>query len=61
MHLKLYHSYFHSWKLQYLKSEFKGQLPQPFLDHKNATSVVQSHFNDLNKEETSRYVSVYFI
>jgi len=47
-----------SWKLQYLKSEFKGQLPQAFLDHENATSITQAHFNDLNKEETSRYVNI---
>jgi len=44
-----------------LRSEFKGQLPQPFLDHENATSVIQAHFNDINKEEPSRYVSIYFI
>lgn len=48
---------FFSWKLQYLKSEFKGQLPQAFLDHENATSIIQPHFNDVNQEEPSRYVS----
>lgn len=46
-----------SWKLQFLKSEFKGQLPQPFLDHENATSVIQPYFNDMNREEPTRYVS----
>jgi len=44
-----------------LRSEFKGQLPQPFLDHENATSVIQAHFNNINKEEPSRYVNIYFI
>ncbi|XP_029037684.1 alpha-1,2-mannosyltransferase ALG9 [Osmia bicornis bicornis] len=44
-----------NWKLQFLKSEFKGQLPQPFLDHENATSVIQPYFNDMNREEPTRY------
>lgn len=52
---------FCSWKLQYLRSEFKGQLPQPFSNHENATSIIQAHFNNMNKEEPSRYVSTCFI
>ncbi|XP_020288827.1 alpha-1,2-mannosyltransferase ALG9 isoform X2 [Pseudomyrmex gracilis] len=44
-----------NWKLRYLSSEFKGQLPQPFLEHENATNVIQPHFNDMNREEPSRY------
>lgn len=47
-----------NWNLHYLKTEFKGQLPQPFLDHENATSVIRAHFNDINKEETSRYFNL---
>ncbi|XP_001599180.2 alpha-1,2-mannosyltransferase ALG9 [Nasonia vitripennis] len=47
-----------NWQLQYLKSEFKGQLPQAFLNHENATSIVQPNFNDLNAEEPSRYFDV---
>ncbi|KZC13529.1 PREDICTED: alpha-1,2-mannosyltransferase ALG9 [Dufourea novaeangliae] len=47
-----------NWKLQYLKSEFKGQLPQPFLGHENATSVIQPNFNDMNREEPSRYFNL---
>ncbi|KAJ8683636.1 hypothetical protein QAD02_019428 [Eretmocerus hayati] len=47
-----------NWKLQYLRSEFKGQLPQPFADHENATSIIQPHFNDMNAEETSRYFDI---
>ncbi|XP_043259088.1 alpha-1,2-mannosyltransferase ALG9 [Colletes gigas] len=47
-----------NWKLQYLRSEFKGQLPQAFLDHENATSLIQSQFNDVNREEPTRYFSL---
>ncbi|KAG7189380.1 hypothetical protein KM043_017028 [Ampulex compressa] len=47
-----------NWKLQYLKSEFAGQLPQSFLYHENATSVIQPHFNDMNREEPTRYFSL---
>ena len=37
------------WKLKFIKSEFKGQLPQPYGE---ATWSNVSHFNDANKEET---------
>ncbi|XP_031371223.1 alpha-1,2-mannosyltransferase ALG9 isoform X2 [Apis dorsata] len=47
-----------NWKLQYLRSEFKGQLPQPFLNHENATSIIQPYFNDMNKEEPTRYFNL---
>lgn len=47
-----------NWKLQYLRSEFKGQLPQPFLNHENATSIVQPYFNDMNREEPTRYFNL---
>ncbi|XP_046734487.1 alpha-1,2-mannosyltransferase ALG9 [Diprion similis] len=47
-----------NWRLQYLQSEFTGQLPQPYSDQENGTSIVQPHFNDKNKEETSRYFDV---
>ncbi|XP_026667474.1 alpha-1,2-mannosyltransferase ALG9 isoform X2 [Ceratina calcarata] len=47
-----------NWKLQFLRSEFKGQLPQAFLDHENATSVVQPYFNDMNREEPTRYFNL---
>ncbi|CAK9807241.1 Alpha-1,2-mannosyltransferase ALG9 [Anthophora plagiata] len=47
-----------NWKLQYLKSEFKGQLPQPYLDCENGTSIIQPHFNDMNREEPTRYFSI---
>ncbi|XP_008544878.1 alpha-1,2-mannosyltransferase ALG9 [Microplitis demolitor] len=47
-----------NWRLQYLRSEFKGQLPQAFLNHPNGTSVIQENFNDLNREEPSRYFDI---
>ncbi|XP_043284847.1 alpha-1,2-mannosyltransferase ALG9 [Venturia canescens] len=47
-----------NWKLQYLRSEFRGQLPQSFSDEENGTSIIQANFNDLNKEEPSRYFDV---
>ena len=42
------------WKLRFIRSEFKGQLPQQF---SSDPSVIPDHMNDMNKEETSRYVS----
>ncbi|XP_014234036.1 alpha-1,2-mannosyltransferase ALG9 [Trichogramma pretiosum] len=47
-----------NWKLRYIKSEFKGQLPQAYAQHENATSMIQPHFNDKNEEERSRYFDV---
>ncbi|KAK2153153.1 hypothetical protein LSH36_305g00023 [Paralvinella palmiformis] len=46
------------WKLQYLKSEFRGQLPKPYADGVNATNVIPSEMNDKNLEELTRYVDV---
>lgn len=46
------------WKLKYLQSEFKGQLPQPFLEIENGTSIIQANFNDMNREESSRYFNI---
>ncbi|XP_012252677.2 alpha-1,2-mannosyltransferase ALG9 isoform X2 [Athalia rosae] len=47
-----------NWKLQYLRSEFRGQLPQSFSDQENGTSIIQPHFNEMNKEEPSRYFDI---
>eukprot|EP00117_Sycon_ciliatum_P000586 scpid46697/ scgid5428/ Alpha-1,2-mannosyltransferase ALG9; Asparagine-linked glycosylation protein 9 homolog; Disrupted in bipolar disorder protein 1 homolog; Dol-P-Man:Man(6)GlcNAc(2)-PP-Dol alpha-1,2-mannosyltransferase; Dol-P-Man:Man(8)GlcNAc(2)-PP-Dol alpha-1,2-mannosyltransferase len=44
------------WQLQFVRSEFRGQLPQPYQRSWNATFVIPSHMNDMNREETSRYV-----
>merc|ERR1719266_2196357 len=46
-----------NWNVKFIKSEFKGQLPQPYLTEKqHATSIERQNFNDLNLEEIDRYV-----
>ena len=44
------------FQLRFVKSEFGGQLPQPF-SKVNGTSQIPSGFNNMNREETDRYVS----
>ena len=44
------------WHLKFIQSDFKGQLPKPYSSHPNATSIIPTHMNDMNKEEPSRYV-----
>ena len=46
------------WQLQFLKSEFHGQLPQPYSSVPHATSAIPPHMNNQNREEPSRYVSL---
>ena len=48
---------FFSWHLQFLRSEFKGQLPKPYSSEPLATRIIPKDMNDMNKEEMSRYVS----
>eukprot|EP00940_MAST-03C_sp_MAST-3C-sp2_P003473 g3473.t1 len=51
-------------RLSFLKSSFGGQLPQPFLEPDDPsaggfytqTSTSREHFNNVNREEVSRYV-----
>jgi hypothetical protein len=50
-----------SWNLQFLQSEFKGQLPKQYENGPDAAKIIPSHMNDLNLEEPSRYVSYLFI
>lgn len=45
-----------NWELKFLRSDFKGQLPQMYSSSANATKLVRSNFNDQNLEEPSRYV-----
>ncbi|CAF1443654.1 unnamed protein product [Adineta steineri] len=45
-------------QLAFLRSEFRGQLPKTYSDLKNATQLKDNHFNDANKEEMDRYVSL---
>ncbi|KAG1697210.1 Alpha-1,2-mannosyltransferase ALG9 [Nymphon striatum] len=47
-----------SWNLQFIKSEFRGQLPQQYQMSANATMIIPEHMNDGNLEETSRYVGL---
>lgn len=49
---------FLSWNLQFLRSEFRGQLPKPYSSGEDATKIIPTDMNDLNREEMSRYVSV---
>ena len=44
------------WKLRFIRSEFKGQLPKPYTHFPNATIIIPEDMNDMNKEEPSRYV-----
>lgn len=46
------------WRLQFIRSEFRGQLPKPYSDAANATKVTPTHMNDMNNEEPSRYISI---
>ena len=44
------------WKLQFVRSEFKGQLSKPYSQFSNATTIIHEDMNDMNREEPSRYV-----
>lgn len=48
----------HKWKLRFIRSEFKGQLPKPYSLQGNATSIVPENMNDMNREEPSRYFDI---
>lgn len=50
--------FFFSMKLLFIASEFRGQLPRPFDPPPNGTWSIPPYMNDLNKEETIRYVNV---
>jgi alpha-1,2-mannosyltransferase len=43
--------------LQFVQSGFNGQLPKPYAKN-NGTWIIPTDFNDLNKQEMSRYVGV---
>ncbi|XP_063167323.1 alpha-1,2-mannosyltransferase ALG9 isoform X1 [Candoia aspera] len=47
-----------NWQLQFIASEFRGQLPKPFAKGPAATRVIPTDMNDQNKEEPSRYFDV---
>ncbi|XP_041098213.1 alpha-1,2-mannosyltransferase ALG9 isoform X2 [Polyodon spathula] len=46
------------WQLQFIQSEFRGQLPKPFSKGGFATQIIPTHMNDQNLEEPSRYMEV---
>lgn len=43
--------------MKFIRSEFRGQLPKPYSLHANATKIIPTDMNNMNKEEESRYVS----
>lgn len=48
-----------NWRLQFVQSEFKGQLPRPYEPGGVvATRAIPPAMNDLNLEEPSRYVDI---
>nr|XP_023669398.1 alpha-1,2-mannosyltransferase ALG9 [Paramormyrops kingsleyae] len=47
-----------NWQLQFIQSEFRGQLPKPFSQGPLATQTIPSNMNDQNLEESSRYVDI---
>ncbi|XP_047486445.1 alpha-1,2-mannosyltransferase ALG9-like [Penaeus chinensis] len=47
-----------NWNLQFIESEFRGQLPQPYSEAANGTLVIPENMNDMNREEESRYISL---
>ena len=49
----------HNFTLHFVKSDFRGQLPQHFMaSGLEGTQVIPKHFNDGNLEEKSRYVPI---
>lgn len=45
-------------ELSFIRSEFRGQLPKAYSQLKNATRLVEKHFNDENREEIDRYIDI---
>ncbi|KAL6463398.1 hypothetical protein MHYP_G00277890 [Metynnis hypsauchen] len=47
-----------NWQLQFIQSEFRGQLPKPYASGPDATQILPTDMNDQNLEEPSRYVDL---
>lgn len=47
------------WKMHFIRSEFRGLLPGRF--SQESLSKVVENFNDQNKEELDKYVSVFHV
>lgn len=43
-------------RLNFIDDGFKGQLPQPFFEVEGGTRLIPNDMNDMNREETSRYI-----
>ena len=52
------HIFCFRWRLRFIQSDFKGQLPGLYSNYSNSTSIIPDHMNDMNLEEPSRYVSI---
>ena len=46
------------WRLEFIRSELRGQLPKPYSNTANATQMIPTNMNDMNKEKPSRFISV---
>jgi len=46
------------WKLHFIESEFRGQLPKPYSKGPDATRVIPLDMNDRNLEEPTRYLNI---
>ena len=44
------------WKLKFVRSEFRGQLPAEYATGPDGTKIIPDNMNDMNREEESRYV-----
>jgi alpha-1,2-mannosyltransferase len=47
-----------SFRLEFIKSGFDGQLPKHYSSFENATWIIPTDMNDRNLEEPSRYVCI---
>ncbi|CAH2069101.1 unnamed protein product, partial [Iphiclides podalirius] len=44
------------YRIRFVASEFAGQMPAPYSETSNATRIVHSHFNGLNRGDDSTYL-----
>ncbi|XP_071784454.1 alpha-1,2-mannosyltransferase ALG9-like [Asterias amurensis] len=47
-----------NWRLQFIESEFRGQLPKQYGPGEDATRIIPTDMNEFNLEETSRYLDI---
>lgn len=46
-----------NWKVRFIESEFRGQLPKPYSETFDGTRIIPTDMNHLNVEEPSRYIN----